>query len=71
MEIITVDIRNEQEKKALLFFLDNLGYHYTTESDGTLTNDQFGEMLKRKAGFLAGKTTSRPWQEIKNSYQQP
>jgi hypothetical protein len=38
MEILTVDIRNEEEKSALLTFLDNLGYHYTTESDYVLTN---------------------------------
>jgi hypothetical protein len=69
--MITVNIRNEQEKTTLLAFLSNLNYRYAIESDDELTNDHFEEMLKRKADFLPGKTSFRAWQAIKNSYPRP
>ncbi len=70
MEILRVDIQNEQEKKVLLAFLDSLNYHYRTDIDDyTLSYEDVQEMLKRKADFLAGKTTSRPWSEIKKRYE--
>jgi len=34
-----------------------------------LTDDGIKEMVRRKADFLAGKTTSRPWNEIKKRYE--
>ena len=34
-----------------------------------LTGDQIQEMIKRKADFLAGKTSSRPWSEVKKTYE--
>ena len=70
METLRVDIQNEQEKKVLLAFLDSLNYHYRTDSDDyILSDEEVQEMLKRKANFLAGKTTSRPWNEIKKRYE--
>ena len=70
METLKIDIQNYQEKKVLLAFLDSLSYQYRTESDDyTLTDEQVKKMVERKADFLAGKTTSRPWSEIKQKYE--
>jgi hypothetical protein len=70
METLKIDIQNDSEKKVLLAFLDSLSYHYRTENDDyTLTDAEIQEMLKRKADFLDGKTTSRPWSEIKKDYK--
>jgi len=70
METLKIDIQNDQEKKVLLAFLDSLSYQYRTESDNyTLTDDQIKKLVDRKADLLAGKTTSRPWNEIKQRYE--
>ena len=70
METLKIDIQNDQEKKILLAFLDSLSYHYRTESDNyILTDEEVKKMLDRKAQFLAGKTTSRSWNEIKKRYE--
>ncbi|HCN82776.1 MAG TPA: hypothetical protein DIT07_04030 [Sphingobacteriaceae bacterium] len=70
METLKIDIHNDLEKKILLAFLDSLNYQYRTDSDDyILTDVQVKEMLKRKADFVSGKTTSRPWSEIKKRYK--
>ena len=70
METLKIELQNDQEKKVLLAFLDSLSYHYRTESDDyILTDEQVKKMVERKADFLAGKTTSRPWTEIKQRYE--
>ncbi|MES2428178.1 MAG: hypothetical protein V4560_14460 [Bacteroidota bacterium] len=70
METLKIDIQNDQEKKVLLAFLDSLSYHYSSDSDNyVLSDDQVKEMVKRKTDFLAGKTTSRSWSEIKQRYE--
>jgi len=70
METLRVDIQNEQEKKVLVAFLDSLSYHYTSDTDDfMLSDDEVKKMVERKANFLAGKTTSRPWNEIKQRYE--
>ena len=70
METLKIDIQNDQEKKVLLAFLDSLNYHYSTDSDDLVLTDEYvKEMVKRKADFLAGKTTSRPWSEVKQRYE--
>ena len=70
METLKIDIQNEQEKKVLLAFLDSLSYQYRPDSDDYhLSDDEINKMLERKTNFLAGKTTSRPWSEIKKSYE--
>jgi hypothetical protein len=67
VETLRVDIQTEQEKKVLLAFLDSLNYRYQIDNgDYTLSDEEVQEIIKRKANFLAGKTTSRPWIEIKN-----
>lgn len=70
METLKIDVQNDQEKKVLLAFLDSLSYQYRTESDNyILTDDQIKKLVDRKADLLAGKTTSRPWNEIKQRYE--
>ncbi len=70
METLKIDIQNEEEKKVLLAFLDSLSYQYRTETDEyILSDEQVQKMIGRKASFLAGKTTSRPWSEIKQKYE--
>jgi len=70
MDTLKIDIQNDQEKKVLLAFLDSLNYQYRTESDNyILTDDQIKKLVDRKADLLAGKTTSRPWNEIKQRYE--
>lgn len=70
MDTLVIDIHNDQEKKVLLAFLDSLNYQYRTESDDYLLNpEEIQEVINRKADFLAGKTTSRPWSEIKQRYE--
>lgn len=70
METLKIDIQNDQEKKVLLAFLDSLSYHYRSDTDDyVLSDDQIKEMIKRKEDFLAGKTTSRSWSEIKQRYE--
>ncbi|HTI61359.1 hypothetical protein [Mucilaginibacter sp.] len=69
METLKIDIQNDQEKKVLLAFLDSLSYQYRTENDDyTLSDADVQEMIKRKGDFLSGKTTSRPWSQIKQDY---
>lgn len=70
METLKIDIQNEEEKKVLVAFLDSLNYHYRSDNDDyTLTEDGVEEMVQRKQDFLAGKTTARPWSEIKKKYE--
>ncbi|CAN5244602.1 hypothetical protein BH09BAC6_BH09BAC6_35400 [soil metagenome] len=70
METLKIDIQNDQEKKVLIAFLDSLNYHYRTDNDDyMMTDEHIKEMAARKADFLAGKTTSRPWNEIKQRYE--
>lgn len=70
METLKIDLQNDEEKKVLVAFLDSLNYHYREENDDDiLTDEQVKIMVDRKADFLAGKTTSRPWSEIKQRYE--
>ena len=70
METLKIDIQNDQEKKVLLAFLDSLSYKYRSDSDDyILSDEEIKKMVMRKADFLAGKTTSRPWSEIKQKYE--
>jgi hypothetical protein len=70
METLKIDIQNDEEKKVLLAFLDSLNYHYRSDNDEyALTEEQIQIMVQRKHDFLAGKTTARPWNEIKQRYK--
>ncbi|HXD93537.1 MAG TPA: hypothetical protein VNX01_10005 [Bacteroidia bacterium] len=47
-----------------------MSYHYRSESDDyILSDEQVKKLIERKADFLTGKTTSRPWTEIKKRYE--
>ena len=70
METLKIELQNDQEKKVLLAFLDSLSYKYSSDTDTYgLSDAQIRELVKRKADFIAGKTTSRPWDEIKKKYE--
>lgn len=70
METLKIEIQNEQEKKVLIAFLDSLSYHYSSDNDDyVLSSEDVKKLVERKANFLAGKTTSRPWNEIKQRYE--
>lgn len=70
MDTLVIDIHNDQEKKVLLAFLNSLNYQYRSQSDDyTLNDEAIQEMINRKGDYLAGKTTSRPWSEIKQRYE--
>jgi hypothetical protein len=69
METITVDIQNEEEKKVLLAFLDSLNYRYSIDNnDYVIPDKELNKMTERRNDFLTGKTTSRPWSEIRKQY---
>jgi hypothetical protein len=67
METFTVYPQNEEEKRVLIAFLKSLDYKYQVEPD-LLSTAFIQELNNRKADFLAGKTSSRPWKDIKLSY---
>lgn len=70
METLKIELQNDQEKKILLAFLDSLSYTYSTEANAySLSDEQIQELVKRKADFIAGKTTSRSWDEIRKKYE--
>jgi hypothetical protein len=66
VETIHNYIQDAKEKAILLAFLDGLNYQYRAENnDAALTDEEIKHLLRRKADFLAGKTTSRSWEQIK------
>ena len=66
---VVVNLRNSEEEKVLLAFLNSLEYNYQTEPDITLTLEQQKEVLRREQAFSEGKTSVRPWDEIKNDFE--
>jgi len=63
---VVVNFRNEEEEKVLLAFLNSLQYNYeTTPEISLLTLEQEKEILRRDKAFAEGKTSARPWDEIK------
>jgi|GEM_PF-1680133 len=70
MKVVKVDLRNDDEKKAIMAFLDRLNYRYAIENDEQLLPEaDIQEVIQRKKDFLDGKITSRPWSQIKQSYE--
>lgn len=67
METLTVYPQNEEEKRVLIAFLTSLNYKYQFEPY-MLSEAFIKELTNRRADFIAGKTTSRPWKDIKLSY---
>jgi putative addiction module component (TIGR02574 family) len=67
---VVVNLRNSEEEKVLIAFLNSLEYDYqSNEPDFDLTNEQQKEILRREKAFAEGKTTSRPWDEIKKELE--
>jgi hypothetical protein len=57
---VVVNLRNSEEEKVLIAFLNSLEYDYqSNEPDFDLTNEQQKEILRREKAFAEGKTTSR------------
>jgi hypothetical protein len=67
---VVVKLRNSEEEKVLLAFLNSLEYDYQTEPDNiVLTEEQQKEVLLREEAFNKGKTTARSWEDIKNDLE--
>ena len=63
---VSVNLRNSEEEKVLLAFLNSLEYDYqTTPESITLTSEQEKEIIRRDNSFVEGKTAARTWDEIK------
>ena len=69
MKTISFNFHNEQEEKVLLAFLDSLQYDYKSQEEDKeafeLSEEEVQSMLQTKRDFLAGNTTARPWEEIR------
>jgi hypothetical protein len=68
MKTLTFNFHNEQEEKVLLAFLDSLQYDYRpVEEQETFpfSPEEIKSLLQTKQDFLDGKTSARPWEEIK------
>jgi hypothetical protein len=62
---VVVNLRSEEEEKALYAFLDGLHYDYqTTHGEIELSAEQQNEILRRDKAFCEGKTSARDWEEI-------
>jgi hypothetical protein len=62
---VLVNLRNPEEDKELLAFLDKKKYDYKSTSDFlVLTSEQEKEILRRDKSFAEGKTSARNWDDI-------
>ncbi len=67
---VVVNLKNPEEEKVLLAFLESLNYDYlTTAGESELTDQQQQEVLRREKAFAEGKTSSRSWDEIKKELE--
>jgi hypothetical protein len=67
---VVVNLRNNEEEKALYAFLNDRQYDYeTTGDDIKLTFEQENEIIRRDKAFSEGKTTARNWDEIKQELE--
>jgi hypothetical protein len=68
MKTLSFNFHNEQEEKVLLAFLDSLKYDYQQVDEGdsfVLSEADVKDLLQTKKDFIDGKTTARPWEDIK------
>jgi len=68
MRTLTFNFHNEQEEKVLLAFLDSLKYDYRRMDEPEafqLSEEEVRGLLQTKRDFLEGRTTARPWEDIK------
>lgn len=67
---VVVKLRNNEEERVLLAFLDSLQYDYQNEADYiSLTEEQQKEVLRREQAFAEGKTAAHSWNDIKNELE--
>ncbi len=67
---VVVNLRNGEEEKVLLAFLNSLQYDYQTAPDNiTLTSEQEKEIIRRDTALTEGKTSARNWDEIKKTLE--
>ena len=70
MRTLRFNFHNEQEEKVLLAFLDKLQYDYRwvdEQEDFQFSEEEVKSLLQAKRDFIEGKTTARPWEEIKRN----
>ena len=68
MRTLTFNFHNEQEEKVLLAFLNSLKYDYRCVDEQEtfqLSDEEVKGLLQTKRDFLEGRTTARPWEDIK------
>lgn len=68
MRTLTFNFHSEQEEKVLLAFLNSLQYDYRQvdeQESFQLSEEDVKGLLQTKRDFLEGKTTARPWEDIK------
>jgi hypothetical protein len=67
---VVVNLRSEEEEKALYAFLDSLHYDYqSTPDEIELSAEQQSEILRRDKAFIEGKTCARDWEEIQKELE--
>ncbi len=67
---VLVNLRNDEEEKALYAFLDNRQYDYeTTGNNIKITVEQENEIIRRDKAFAEGKTGARNWDERKQELE--
>jgi hypothetical protein len=67
---VVVNLRNTEEEKVLLAFLNSLQYDYQITPDSiALTGVQEKEIIRRDAALIEGKTSARDWDEIKKNLE--
>jgi hypothetical protein len=70
MSTRTFNLHNEQEEKVLLAFLDSLKYNYRRVDEQEafqLFEEEVKGLLQTKRDFLEGRTTARPWEDMKRN----
>jgi len=69
MTTLLVNIKNEQEERVLLAFLDSHQYNYITGAQpNEILELQKEEILRRELDFASGKIKSEPWSEVKKRF---
>ena len=71
MTTLTVDIRNEEEAKVLLDFLNRSNFNYRTDDGHALSHEQEEEILSRERAYESGEMKSYPWEEVKKRFARP
>ena len=68
MTSLTVDIKDAQEERVLLAFLNSLKYSYSMPESGPLSTFHQEELLRRESDFKSGKIKAEPWEKVKKRF---